>query len=126
MGDLKNLAKRNSNFLKIDKGETVIVQYLSYRIIPSNLDPTKDTVQYRFNFEGKDKYWTNSNSTIMVFFDDLKQGTWVKITRGKWFSKDGVEDASKSSYAVEEVKQNENQGQASTASKQSQEKAWDE
>lgn len=122
MGDLARLSKSNSNFLKIDKGETVLVQYLDYRIIPSNLDPTKDTVQYRFEFDGKIKFWTNSSSGVMMVFDELKKGSWVKISRGKWITKDGKEDTSKSAYTAEVVN-GSSKGQAPAASE---EVAWDD
>lgn len=106
MGELRNTAKKNSNFLKMEKGETVVVTYVDYRVIPSTMDPTKDTVQYKFATPDGDKFWTNGSSHVMYFFDDLPKGSIVKITRDKWFSKDGkTEDPNKSSYIVEKVEQ---------------------
>lgn len=104
MGQLADTAKKNSNFLKLAKGETIIVKYLSYRIIPSTMDPTKDTIQYKFSTEFGDKFWTNGNSQIMMFFDSLQLDTMVKIGRSPWINKDGTEDSNKSTYDVSEVK----------------------
>ena len=68
MGELKDTARKNSNFLKITKGESVTVIYQGYRIVPSTMDPTKDTVQYKFDTEFGQKFWTNGNSAIMSLF----------------------------------------------------------
>lgn len=100
MGILSDTAKKNSNFLKINKNETVIVTYLSARIVPSNMDPTKETVQYKFSTEHGDKFWTNGTSKIMVFFDSIAFGTVVRITRLPWINKDGSENTNKSTYEV--------------------------
>lgn len=100
MGQLADTAKKNSNFLKINKGETIIATYLSARIIPSTMDPTKETVQYKFSTDFGDKFWTNGNSKIMLFFDGIQAGTKVRITRLPWLNKDGSEDTNKSTYEV--------------------------
>lgn len=104
MGELANTAKKNSNFLKISRHETVTVTYKGYRIIPNSMDPTKDSVQYKFDTEFGEKFWTNGNSQIMMFFDGLNPGAVVAITRNPWINKDKTEDASKSTYEVVEVK----------------------
>lgn len=103
MGQLADTAKKNSNFLKIAKGESIHAKFLSYRIIPSTMDPTKETIQYKFNTEFGDKFWTNGNSTIMMFFDSIAEGTVVEITRKPWVNKDGTEDTNKSTYEVKKV-----------------------
>lgn len=100
MGALADTAKKNSNFLKINKGETMVVTYLSYRIVPSTLDPSKESVQYKFSTQFGDKYWNNGNSSIMLFFDSLKGGEVIRIIRKPWFNKDGKEDTNKSTYEV--------------------------
>lgn len=100
MGQLADTAKKNSNFLKISKGESIIVKYISARIIPSTMDPTKETIQYKFHTEFGEKFWTNGNSKIMMLFDTIPIGTTVKITRLPWINKDGSEDTNKSTYEV--------------------------
>lgn len=104
MGQLADTAKKNSNFLKLNKGETMCVKFLSFRVIPSTMDPTKDTVQYKFSTPHGEKFWTNGNSSIMMFFDELKPDSLVNISRKPWTNKDGSEDTNKSTYEVEEVK----------------------
>ncbi len=102
MGAAADAAKKNSNFLKIAKGEAMVLEFDSYRIIPSNLDPTKDVIQVKFRTKDfGDKYWTNGNSAIMMAFDTMSRGTKILLTRGAWINKDQTEDSSKSSYTVE-------------------------
>lgn len=103
MGQLADTAKKNSNFLKLSKGESMEVTFLAFRVVPSTMDPTKETVQYKFGTEFGEKYWTNGNSSIMLFFDGFPAGRKVIITRSPWINKDGKEDSSKSTYEVKEV-----------------------
>jgi hypothetical protein len=125
MGALKDAAKRNSNFLQVEKGESVVCEYIGFRLGPNYKDPSKDSATYQFRVNGQDKYWTNSNAKIMLFFDNLNKHTWIRLMRGKWISKDtGVEDTSKSSYEVIEVDSHGTPVNQSTAGKE--EKAWDE
>lgn len=108
MGALADTAKKNSNFFKIERGESMVVKYIDYRIVPSTMDPTKDAVQYKLGTPFGDKFWTNSNSSTMVLFDTLQKDTMVRITRNPWINKDKSEDKSKSTYTVEEVKEDIN------------------
>ena len=108
MGKLKDLASSNSKFLMIEKnGGSVVVEYRDYQIVPNPRDPDLKQVQYCFripgDMQGKNKYWTNSATHIMMFFDDLKPGELVKITRNPWKNKDETIDPSKSAYLVEKV-----------------------
>lgn len=100
MGQLADAAKKNSNFLKIDKGETVVVVYLGARLVPSTMDPTKESAQYKFSTEHGEKFWTNGNGAIMKFFDTLPLNTKVSITRNPWINKDKSIDSNKSTYEV--------------------------
>lgn len=108
MGFLRDTAKKNSNFLKLEKGEEMVVTFLAARVIPSTMDPTKETVQYKLGTELGEKFWTNGNSAIMMFFDDIEPGTKIKIKRDVWLNKGGVEDPSKSSWLVEKYAENPN------------------
>lgn len=102
MGALSDKAKQQSNWLILDKGTSVVVRYCGFRFIPNRGDPSKDDVQYKVNLDGKDKYWTNGSGIVMRTLDKIKEGSYIRIYRKKWLSKDGVEDPGKSSYVVEE------------------------
>lgn len=102
MGALRDAAKNNSNFLIIQKGSSVIVEYVGFKLVPNMKDPTKENALMEFREMGRTKFWTTGNTNTMFFFDDLPKGTLVKITREKWIGKDGItEDPNKSSYHVE-------------------------
>lgn len=103
MGLLADAAKKNSNFLILAKGESIEVTYLSVRLVPSTMDPTKDVAQYKFSTPHGDKFWTNGNGKIMTFFDTLEAGRIVRIKRDKAIKADGAEDSTKSVYTVEAV-----------------------
>ena len=105
MGFLADTAKKNSNWLIINKGETALVRYLDARVVPNKQDPSKDAIQYKFSQDGKDKYWDNGNGKIMLFFDTLPKDSFVKISRNPWINKDGSEDTGKSQYVVEKVEE---------------------
>jgi hypothetical protein len=121
MGDLSKLAKKNSNWLIVNIGESVVVKYLDFKIIPSELDPTKEVVQYKFLDPevGTEKYWKNGSGRIMNFFDGVEKGkAWVKISRSPWLDKAGKVVEGKSSWVVEMA--------AEPPKKVEEEKAWDE
>ena len=102
MGELNDKAKSQSKFLIIDKGGSVLVKYVNFRFIPSNLDPSVEIVQYIVNQDGKEKYWNNGSASVMRQMDKIKKGSWIIINRDIWINKDGSEDRSKSTYSVQE------------------------
>jgi|GEM_PF-4049440 hypothetical protein len=105
MGALADKAKQQSNFLILVKGEPAVrVKYLDFRFIPSQMDPTKEVAQYKFETEFGIKFWSNGNGKIMTIFDALQPGAVVEISRKASINKDGKEDSSKSTYEVVEVK----------------------
>jgi len=103
MGALADKAAAQSNFLILEKGGVVKVKYLGYRFVPSRLDPAKEVVQYKVEGELGVKYWENGSARVMRVMDKIKDGAFIKISRGKWMNKDGTETAQKSSYEVVEI-----------------------
>ena len=101
MGELKNKAKQQSKFLKMDMNESVIVKYVNHRFIPSHFDPKQDTVQYEFEVDGSTKYWTNGSTYVMLAFDDIPKGSLVTITRKPLLDKNENVIEGKSKYLVE-------------------------
>lgn len=102
MGAAADAAKSNSKFLKLNKGEVAVLEFLSYEVVPSNLDPEKKGILVKLrNLKDETKYWSTTNTGIMMFFDDLARGTLVEIKRDRWLDKTGVEDESKSAWIVQ-------------------------
>lgn len=130
MGELKDRANQQSKFLIIAKGGTAVVRFLDYRFVPSALDPTIDVVQYKVEEDGKEKFWTNGSAAVMRVMDEVEKGSWIRIIRNPWMSKDGKEDINKSSYMVEKLPDEIKNGGRVKASKGSsakkEEEVWDE
>ena len=114
MGELKDLVKENSVWLKLQVGEFTIVKYVDFKIVPSSIDPQKNVAQFQLQENGKIKYWTNGSGKVMLVFDELTKGKdWVKISRLPWKDKAGKVVEGKSEWVVEKTDSVE-------------EKAWDE
>ena len=103
MGELKDLAKKQSKFLMLEVNESAEVVYVGYKIVPSPYDPTVDTVQYQFKMDGVDKFLTSKNTTLMRAFDEIPKGSKVKIYRMPMLDKAGKVVEGKSTYTVEKL-----------------------
>lgn len=103
MGALKDMKKTNSEFLLIDKGGYAIVRYEGFQIGPDPRKPSKQRATYSMIENGLKRYWNNASGKVCDFMDEMKPGTWLKISRTPWINMDGTEDQTKSIYVVERV-----------------------
>lgn len=101
MGLLGDRARQQSKFLMLDKGDSVVVQYVGFKFVTNRQDPTKEDVLYEFKEQGSQKFWTNGSARVMRKMDHAQVGEWVRISREKAIKQDGMEDTSKSKYVVE-------------------------
>lgn len=81
---LKQWAKENSKFLKIEDGETVNVKYMGY-VMAINQNQ-EDVPCFKFQTsEGKVKMLQSKNSSFIEAFDEetgkFKKGDYVSISR---------------------------------------------
>ncbi len=81
MGTLAARAKELSPWVRLEDGETVIGNYLSWKEVASSFDPKKTIFQYELEINGNVKYFQSGNKGIALFFDGLKKGATVQITR---------------------------------------------
>jgi len=81
MGDLKNWARCQSKFLKLDDGEEIKAQYEGYDEIPNKFDPDKRSIRYKLNVNGERKYWENGTGRVAMQFDNIPEGALVCIKR---------------------------------------------
>ena len=82
MGKLAEYAKNASQFVKLADGESIEVVFKAFKIVPNKFDTEKDTVRYYFLVDGgKEKEWENGAAYVADFFDGVKEGEPVKITR---------------------------------------------
>lgn len=81
MGKLGKWADKNRTYVKLADGETISALYLGYKIIPSRLDPEKETVQYDLEIGGDSKTFESRSLALADVFDGIEEGSLVKITR---------------------------------------------
>ncbi len=101
MGALKDRVKEMSKFLILDKGESVLVQFVGWKVAADQRDPTKEVIIYEFLENGRQKFWTNSSNKVALALDVANKMEWVRVSREKMLNKAGEEVADKSSYKVE-------------------------
>jgi len=81
MGELKDWADKQSDFLRIEPGGTVEVKYLGYKIVANRFDVDQETVRYYFEVDGLEKTFESRSLKLAEVFDGLEIGSWVSITR---------------------------------------------
>lgn len=82
MGKLSDYAKNASKFLKLKDGESMEVVFKAFKIVPNKFDTEKETVKYIFLTDGgQEKEWENGAGYVADFFDGVKEGEPVRITR---------------------------------------------
>ena len=81
MGKLSDWAKENSQFIKLADKESIELVYKGFKIVPNKFDTEKESIRYIFLVEGKEKFWENGAGYIAEYFDNVKEGEVVKITR---------------------------------------------
>lgn len=81
MGKLNDWANENSQFIILADGESTELVYKGFKFVSNRFDTDKETVRYIFLVNGKEKFWENGAGYVAKFFDNLKDGESVKITR---------------------------------------------
>ena len=79
MGKLSDWVDEKSDFLVIEDGESAEVTFLGYELTKSTFG--KETVRYQFDTEFGKKSWDSSAKNVALFFDKLKKGLKVRMTR---------------------------------------------
>ncbi len=96
MGELKDWAVKQSPFITIDTGESIVVKYLGFKMVPNRFDVDKETVRYLFELpDGEQKPWENGQLQVARVLDEIVKGTMIKITR--------TGEGQKTRYEIEEV-----------------------
>ena len=81
MGELSNYAKRNSQFVKLEDGNSIEATYLGFKVGASSFDPDKETVSYKLEAEYGVKILQSGAIGLARLFDKVEEGAQVKITR---------------------------------------------
>ena len=94
MGKLGDFAKRNSQYISLDSGESVEAVYKDSIVTPNPFDAEKEVVNYKFETEYGIKTLRSGACALARLFDNIQPGTKIKLTR------EGL--GNKTSYKVEE------------------------
>ena len=81
MGTLGDWIKKNSRFIQIPENQTLTAVYEGHKIIPSRFDTSRETVQYLLKVNGSVKTFETGAAKVARFFDGIKPGLTVNITR---------------------------------------------
>ena len=95
MGELSDLVKKRSPYLKLADGETVEAVYKGYKMVPSTYNPEDEVfrfmVEVTVDGEKSTKYWDTGSNAVAMAFDECKVGDMVKITKNVVLGKSGKE-----------------------------------
>ncbi len=81
MGQLSDWTKENSQFFKLEDGESATVVFKGFEFAKSTFDPDRPIVRYTLKTPHGVKLWDSSAQGIAKFFDTIKNGQTIKITR---------------------------------------------
>jgi hypothetical protein len=83
MSDLNSFIKKNSQFLRINEGETVRFVYKGYSIIPDRFNPGKEVVSYLFQYPDSNKTiaWNKGSNRVAAQMQKFATGDTLVITR---------------------------------------------
>jgi hypothetical protein len=81
MGELADLAKQRSPFLKLENGECIVASYKSFKMIPSTYDPDKEVFRFILETDFGTKYWDTGSNKVAIVFDTCAAGDKVKICK---------------------------------------------
>lgn len=81
MGQLSDWTKENSQFFKLEDGESAEVVFKSFEFAKSTFDPDRPIVRYTLKTPHGVKLWDSSAQAVARFFDTVKPGQNIKITR---------------------------------------------
>jgi len=93
MGELSDIVKKRSPYLKLEPGESTEALYKGYKLVPSQYDPDKENFRFLLEINGETKYWDTSSNKVAMVFDGCVEGDLVTITKSL-VEKNGKESVS--------------------------------
>jgi len=81
MGELADIVKKRSPYLKLEPGESVEALFKGYKLVPSQYDPEKEVFRFLLEINGEVKYWDTSSNKVAMVFDGCVEGDLVNITK---------------------------------------------
>lgn len=83
MKDLNSYIKDNSKHFKIEDGETVVMIYKGFSIVPDRFNPGQETVSYLLQYPDTKKAtnWNKGSLKVAAQMKSIQVGEWISITR---------------------------------------------
>lgn len=95
MGKLKDWGDKQSPFIRLSDGDSIVGQYLGFEFVPNRFDPKKQSVRYIIVVDGEEKSFESGSSSVAFQFDKIGENENVRISR------EG--EGTKTKYQVEAV-----------------------
>lgn len=81
MSELSDYAKRNSQFVKLEDGESLEAVYRGFKVGANPFDPDKEVVSYKLETEYGVKTLRSAATALARLLDKVKEGSEIRITR---------------------------------------------
>ena len=81
MGKLRAWADDQRDYIKMKDGDSIIVEFLGFKIVPGRLDPEKKVIRYTFGIDDKIKTFDSQSTALADLMDEIEEGQVVKITK---------------------------------------------
>ena len=79
--EMKNMAVKNSKFVKLADGDSIIVKLIECKSVPQQRDPEKETYRYTLEFQdGSKKFFESTSNGLLRKMADV-MGKDIQITR---------------------------------------------
>jgi hypothetical protein len=80
---LDQFLKDNAKYIKINDGESIEVEYQSYRVIADRFNPGEETIEWSFKYPEAEKSipWTNKSKSVIEDMKKFKPGEFIRVTR---------------------------------------------
>jgi len=86
MGKLGKWADDQRDYIKLRDGDSMIVEFLGWKIVPNRQDPEKQCIRYTFGIGDQVKTFDSQSTALADLMDEVEEGETVEITRtGKGF-----------------------------------------
>lgn len=79
--EMKQLAMKNSKFVRVEDGGSIVAKLLECKAVPSQRDPEKETYRYTFEFEdGSKKFFESTSNSLLRRMADV-MGKKIQLMR---------------------------------------------
>lgn len=80
---LDQFLKDNAKYIKINDGESIDVEYQSFRVIGDRFNPGEETIEWSLRYPDAEKAipWTNKSKKVVLEMKNIQPGEFIRISR---------------------------------------------